>query len=117
MSTADILPDSRLRTVHSTRRSVFDKNGVEWIPVFCANCGKEGGLVTTTCTFAFWICGSCEKTHGHITTMMRVPDHEFYEKLKNEQLEMAGRPLTQSEIAQVIAEDATPLAKLIKEAK
>lgn len=107
----NILPDSRAK---STKGRVF-QGGTTWIPVFCANCGKEGGLVTENVTFAFWLCTPCEKKNGPITALMRVPDQVFYEKMLHEQLEYAGRPMTGAELSQV--GEHTALAKLIKEAK
>lgn len=110
---ADILPDSRAKV---TRGRVFDKHGTCWLPVFCANCGKEGGLVTESCTFAFWICNPCEKTHGHITGLMRVPDQQFYENMAQEQIAYAGRPMTHQELLAAAANGPSPLATLIREA-
>ena len=109
----DILPDSRAKT---TKGRVF-RGSQAWVTVFCAACHREGGLVTETVTFAFWLCRNCEDKHGAIAGTMKVPDHEFYEKMKQEQLAMAGRPLTHNELLQVVAEDCTPLATLLKEAK
>lgn len=111
----DILPDSRAKT----DRGHVIQGSVKWVPVFCANCGKEGGLVTETCTFAFWICGPCEKRCGAILApgYARIPDQVFYEKMAQEQLEHFGRPATRNELLQIVAEDCTPLATLIKEAK
>jgi len=107
----DLLPDSRAKI---TRGRVF-QGGTTWVPVFCANCGKEGGLVTENVTFAFWICTPCEKKNGNITGMLRVPDQVFYEKMLQEQIEYMGRPMTEQELLDV--PEHTPLAKLIKEAK
>ena len=110
---SEILPDSRTKV---TKGRVF-QGGTSWVPVFCAACSKEGGLVTESCTFAFWLCRLCEDKHGHIAGTMKVPDSEHFRKMHEEQLEMAGRLLTHNELLQVVAEDCTPLATLIKEAK
>lgn len=107
----DLLPDSRAK---NTRGRIF-QGGTTWIPVFCANCGKEGPIVTENVTFAFWLCTPWEKKNGPITAMMRVPDQVFYERMLHEQLEYAGRPMTGAELSQV--GEHTALAKLIKEAK
>lgn len=111
--TGDILPDSRAKV---TRGQVF-RGSQTWLPIFCANCGKEGGLVTESCTFAFWICHPCEKTYGRVTGLMRVPDSVFYDRMHEAQIEHAGRPMTHDELLQVQAEDCSPLATLMKEAK
>jgi hypothetical protein len=110
---ADILPDSRAKV---TRGRVFTANGT-WVPVFCANCGTEGGLCPEESTFLFWLCNGCFETKGAIAGTMMVPDQVFYDRLAQEQQAAFGRALTHAELLQVVAEDSTPLAKLIKEAK
>lgn len=113
----DILPDSRLHVNHTPKNMVQGPDGM-WVPFYCAHCGAEGGLCPEkNMTFAFYICRKCEDACGPITGMMMLPDEVFFEKLKNEQLESHGRYLTEDEFALVIAEDCTPLATLIKEAK
>ena len=109
----EILPDSRAKT---TRGRIFRPDGC-WVPVFCANCGKEGGLTPEESTFIFWMCNPCFASKGHITGTMVVPDHEFYQRLAQEQQERYGRAATHNELLQIVAEDCTPLATLLKEAK
>jgi hypothetical protein len=109
----DTLPDSRAKT---TRGRVF-RGAQAWVPVFCANCGVEGGLCPETSTFLFWLCNPCFKSKGEIAGTMAVPDKAFYDALAAEQAETFGRPATHQELLQIIAEDSSPLATLIKEAK
>ncbi|MEQ1574218.1 MAG: hypothetical protein ABL993_08230 [Vicinamibacterales bacterium] len=109
----DILPDSRAK---QAKNQVFTNNGT-WIPVFCANCGKHGGSCPETSTFLFYLCNPCFDKYGPITGTMVVPDQVFYEKMAEEQQHVFGRPATHNELLQVVAEDSTALAKLIKEAK
>lgn len=109
----DVLPDSRAKT---TRNRVFTKTGT-WIPFFCANCGKDCGLCPEESTHMFYLCNPCFETKGAIAGTMVVPDAEFFAKVQHEQLEAYGRALAPHEVARVIAEDCTPLAKLIKEAQ
>jgi hypothetical protein len=109
----DILPDSRARI---TRGSVF-RGSEEWVPVFCANCGHEGPLALATSTHLFWMCNPCFESKGHITGTMVVPDAKYYKKVAEEQLEAHGRYLNSLELLQVVTEDNTPLARLLKEAK
>jgi len=113
MSQLEILPDSRARTT----RDIIFRGSESWVPIFCANCGKRGGSCPETSTFIFWMCNPCFESKGHITGTMVVPDHEFYAKLAEEQQHVFGRAATRNELLQAIAEDATPLATLIKEAK
>jgi len=112
--TLDVLPDSRAK---NAKGRVFTKTGA-WIPIFCANCGKEGGKCPEeNMTFMFWMCNQCFSTHGHITTTMVVPDKVFFDKIANEQKEAYGRQLTNLELQKVIVDDCTPLATLLKEAQ
>ena len=109
----ELLPDSRAKT---TRGHVFAKSGT-WVPVFCANCGKDGGLCPEESTFMFYLCDRCFETHGEIAGTMTVPDAVFYDRVAQEQAATYGRALDRAEVLQVIEEDSTPLAKLLKEAK
>ena len=110
----DVLPDSRAR---ETKARVFTPMGV-WIPVFCANCGADGGMVPEeNMNFVFYLCAKCAETHGKIAGMMMMPDEVFFERLKQEQLASYGRFLTQAELAAVVEADASPLAKLLKEGR
>ena len=113
MSAPDVLPDCRAK---SARGLVSTRSGT-WAPVFCANCGKRGGLCPEGSTFIFWLCNPCFETNGPITGTMVVPDQAFYERMAIEQQESYGRALTHNELLQVVAEDASPLARLIKEAR
>lgn len=116
MSAPNVLPDSRLRTVHTARGQVFTSNGA-WIPVFCANCGTEGGLCHEHSTHAFWLCNPCFERMGHITGTMVVPDAEYYAKVRQEMHEAHGRDLNALELAKIREEASTPLARLLLEAK
>jgi hypothetical protein len=106
----DILPDSRAR---ETKGSVFTAAG-EYIPFFCANCGKECGWCPAESRFMFYICPNCEETCGKITGMMRLPDEDYWELLKQEQWNHFGYYPNQEELAKVVEEDSSPLAKLLK---
>ena len=90
-------------------------HGASWIPVFCANCGADGGLCPEeNMTFMFYLCNTCAETHGQIAGAMLMPDEVFFEKIRQEQLETYGRYLTQAELTRVADADDTPLAKLLK---
>jgi hypothetical protein len=110
----DLLPDSRASKIVTPRGMVQGPGGM-WEPVFCANCGAEGGLVPTeNMTFLFYLCNACAQTHGAITGTMMMPDEVFFQKLKDEQLASYGRYLTEIELHQVLEADASPLATLLK---
>jgi predicted RNA-binding Zn-ribbon protein involved in translation (DUF1610 family) len=110
----DLLPDSRAR---EAKDRLYTPTGA-WIPFFCANCGKEcGRCPEENMTFLFYLCPKCFETHGPITATMAVPDKIFFDRIAGEQQEAHGRALTHAELVQVVQEDSSPLATLLKEAK
>lgn len=109
----DLLPDCRTREQTGARPG---PGGVMWVPVYCAHCHSPGGLVPAeNMNFVFYLCNQCFADCGEITNTMVMPDEVFWEKLKQEQLEQHGRFLSEPEISEVIAADASPLATLIKD--
>lgn len=107
----EVLPDCRTKEM---RGAVMTPIGY-MIPTFCANCGKQGGLVPEeNMTFLFWLCNPCFETHGHLTNLMVMPDEVFWEQLKQEQLEKYRRLLSNEELIIIVEADATPLATLVK---
>ena len=110
---ADILPDCRLQRGGGTISC--GANGL-WVPVFCANCGADGGMVPLEgMTFLFYLCNLCAEKHGQIAGTMVMPDEVFYEKLKQEQLDRYGRYLTNEEWNQISEDPSHPLWLLIRE--
>lgn len=108
----DVLPDSRART---TRGIVF-RNGEPWIPIFCANCGADGGHVPEASkTFAFYICVPCGEKWAPLAGTMLVPDEVFWAKVKEEQIERYGRELTGDEVAEALKDPQHVLSKLAKD--
>lgn len=86
-SRVELLPDSRLQ--HREKGVVRGPWG-NWIPIFCANCGAEGGFVPEDqCTFAFWLCNDCYAHHGEIAGMMMMPDEVFFAELAARRAENA----------------------------
>lgn len=78
----DILPDSRMRVpVGAIPNNIL---GNFWIPIYCANCGTEGGKVPEeNMTFAFWLCNSCYEKQGPVAGTMAVRDEVFWEEVNN----------------------------------
>jgi hypothetical protein len=110
----DILPDCR---AVDTKGRVFTLGGV-WIPVYCANCGVDGGMVPEeNMTFVFYLCQKCAETHGPIAGMMMMPDEVFFEKLKQEQIASYGKYLTEQELLAIVEAGDSPLATLINDEK
>ncbi len=111
-SSPDVLPDCRLISPTKLRL----RGGQYWQPIFCANCGAPGGLVPEhNMTFAFYLCNPCADKHGAVAGMMPMPDQVFWEQVKQEQLDVHKRELTETELLSIVASDTTPLATLIKQ--
>lgn len=56
----EVAPDCRSR---AQRGQIRTPMGLA-TPVFCANCGKDGGYTYADTTFMFYLCGDCDK-HGN----------------------------------------------------
>jgi len=113
VSAPEILPDCRAKEGHGAIPSLMGY----WVPVFCANCGKEGPAVTEGATFLFWLCNTCATTHGQIAGTMLMPDEVYFEQVKQEQIASYGRYLTVEELSAVVEADASPLATLLKQGR
>ena len=115
MGTPEILPDSRVGHIY-TRRNVVWRNGAWWVPIFCASCGNDGGIVPEeNMTFAFYLCQGCADKYGHIDGIYLEPDVAFWNRVNEEQIDSYGRLLTQEELMKVVEDGTSPLAKLLKE--
>lgn len=110
----NVLPDSRLKNP----KNFYQHIGLNWVPVFCANCGAEGGFVPEeNCNFAFYLCDPCATKLGPITNTYMEPDAVFWQKVKAAQMEKFGRELTEPEIVEALKDDSHVLSKLAKERK
>jgi hypothetical protein len=108
----DILPSSLTKVT----KNVISVQGEPWKPIFCANCGKDGGWVPEkNCDFAFYLCQPCADKHGSIAGTMMVPDEVFWARVKAEQVETYGRELTEAEIAEALKDSDNSLAKLARD--
>ncbi|HVI10218.1 MAG TPA: hypothetical protein VND65_18150 [Candidatus Binatia bacterium] len=112
----DILPSSRLRE----DKNIVITNGQKWIPIFCANCGKDGGLILeaewdAVKAFAFYLCNACAERWSPLVDTMMAPDEVFWRKVREAQLEAFGRELTQPEIIAALQDENHILSKLAKE--
>jgi hypothetical protein len=76
---SEILPDSRAK--RATR--IIYANGMSWVPIFCANCGADGGYVPEqNMDFAFYLCNDCADRLPPIDGTYVMPDEEFWQKVK-----------------------------------
>lgn len=116
-----VLPTSRLK---DDKNVVITRNGVQWVPIFCANCGVDGGLVLASDwervkTFAFYLCderrNDCAAKWSPLVDTRLAPDEVFWEKIQQAQLEAFGRQLTAPEIIEALKDETHILAKLARE--
>lgn len=108
----DVLPNSRARTP----RKVVMQGATAWIPIYCANCGGDGGLVMENeMDFAFYLCDPCAEKWGIPAGCMATPDEVFWAKVKAAQIEKYGRELTPGEVARELDDETSILTQLSKE--
>jgi len=115
----ELLPDSRLKDTGkgNVRLPFANVMPMNWVPIFCANCGASGGFVPEeNCTFAFYLCNNCAEKWSPLAGTMAVPDEVFWEKVRQAQIEKYGRELSQQEIAAALDDEESVLSKLAKEA-
>jgi hypothetical protein len=117
-SQPDILPDCRLKNPTNVIRDAYAGMGLNWQPIFCANCGADGGLVPAeNCDFAFYLCNPCAEKWGPIAGTYAEPDAIFFAKVKAAQIEKYGRELEPPEIIELLNDENSFLSKLAKERK
>jgi hypothetical protein len=114
----DILPNCTLK------QDKIDWNisspGFEWVFLFCASCGADGGRVLKTYLpreFAFYQCESCAEKYPVIPGTFREPDDAFRQKVVNAMVEEYGHVLTESEILYELGNPSSTISKLEKEGK
>lgn len=118
---ADILPDSRLKSDKGSLMMDWPLGDgrfvrTEVVPVFCANCGKPNGYVPRdNTTWAFWLCQRCFDEHGLPAGLMAAPDDAFWESVQQEMLDRYGRILTEAELQRLAEQGWGPLANLAKD--
>jgi hypothetical protein len=109
----EVLPSSRTQVV---KGAVWRGEQGWWVPIFCANCGSDGGLVPeVNKSFAFYLCVPCYEKHGLTAGLMAVPEEVFWAKVNAEMLDKYGRILPPTELQEVIDAGLTPLSALFQE--
>jgi hypothetical protein len=94
----------------------ISSHGNNWIYIFCASCGTDGGRVLENeCDFAFYLCNDCAEKFGQIDGTYMVPDEVFWQKLADAQMEKYGRLLAADEIAITLDDHDSLLSRLMKE--
>lgn len=112
---ASVLPSSVAREIKGDRV----RNGVKEIPIFCANCGVDGGWVPEPSKdFAFFLCddnqNGCSAKWSPMVDFMVVPQEKFWEVARQEQLERLGREMTPVEIANAVKDPNHWLHSLLR---
>lgn len=108
------LPDSRSKL----QKNVVRIGQMNWVPIFCANCGADGGLVPEeNCNFAFYLCQSCADRLGNIDGVYMVPDEVFWKEVNGLQEAMYGRLLTAEELVDILKDENHAITKLCKDRK
>ena len=112
---ASLLPDSRARTITTVRGAVC-RAGVWHQPLYCANCGADGGLVPEAeTTFAFYLCKPCFEAYGAIAGTYAVPDEVFWARVLEETRQSDGRALTPAEMVAALADPDSVLSRLARD--
>lgn len=112
----NILPDSRLKHPVRVQRLENNLGSLNWVPIFCANCGADGGMVPEdNMSFAFYLCNSCAEKWVPLTNTYMEPDAVFWQKVREAQLEKYGRELAPSELVDVLKDDSSVISKLCKD--
>ena len=79
----EVLPDCRAKVLRGAVRGRWGN----WVPIFCGNCGADGGFVPEeNMTWAFWLCTPCWEKHGALAATMAIPDEIVWEQIRQDQL-------------------------------
>lgn len=112
MANANILPTSAAKVT----KNVIVRAGVPWVPIFCANCGKDGGLVPEEVKHvAFYLCDPCGEKWSPLVDQMVVSDEFFWSKINEAMREADGRVLEPWEIVEALKNGDHYLSKLARE--
>lgn len=112
----DVVPNSVTRE----RRGVVVRAGVPWVPIFCAGCGVDGGMVPEESIdsgtgWVCYLCDECATKYGDQAGFMVVPDMIWAEKFNNALIEKYGRLLTEVELLEQLRDPNSLVTKLARE--
>lgn len=112
----EVLPESRLKDTKGVVRAAYARMPMNWVPIFCANCGTAQGYVPEdNCTFVCWLCDPCAEKWGTLYGVCLTPDEVFWQRVADEMHEKYGRYLTKEELQTVAQSNLGPLSALLKE--
>ena len=112
----DILPDSRPRE----RKGSISVGGVEYLPIYCINCGRRYGMVPAhAITHVTALCdhgcagkyGDLAHTYADVDSAFKVNAAEATAAL----VAKLGRPVTAEELDRLTQEPASPLAAVARD--
>lgn len=112
----DVLPNCILKNEKADPK--LSANGIEYLYLFCANCGKDGGRVRKADVprnFAFYQCDDCATKYGQLTNTYVEPDAVFWARMHQEQIEKYGHILDEFELAEALKDENGTLSKLVKD--
>lgn len=92
----------------------------ELIPIFCANCGADGGAILQTDfervkNWAFYLCDPCAEKWSPLVDQAIVPDELFWSAVREASVELYGRELAIEEQVEVLKDENAPLTRLAKD--
>lgn len=101
--------------VTKVTRGLVYARGINWKPVYCANCGCDAGLIPEHGTCAFVLCDDCGQKHGVPAGMMHLPNEAHWSKCADAQVEKYGRILDPIEQLDQLSDPESMLSKLARE--
>jgi hypothetical protein len=109
----DILPNSRAKE----SKNILLIDGINYVPVYCANCGKQQGMVPENhISHVFALCDrGCAGKYGDLAHSYVDPDEIFRRQATEEQLTKFGRLLTAEEVTLELEKRESLLAALAKD--
>ena len=112
----EILPNCILKDEKADPK--LSGNGVEYLYLFCANCGCDGGRVLkmdVPHNFAFYQCDDCAAKYGAVVGTYVEPDAIFWAKMHQVQVERFGHVLDEFELAETLKDENHTVSKLVKD--
>lgn len=117
----ELLPDCRLTTPKRTTRIVNKLGSINYTPLFCANCGADGGMVPEYVpqvqgyNFAFYLCDPCAEKWSALAGTMLIPDQAYWLKLREMQMSDYGHELTSEEVVIELQNPTSKLSRFVSE--
>jgi hypothetical protein len=113
----DVLPDSRAR---ERRGSIKGPDGIEYVPIYCINCGRRYGMVpATTITHVTALCDhGCAGQYGDLAHTYVDGDEKYKLDAAEAMAKLVarlGRPVTAAELDEIAKDSTSPLAAVARD--